>query len=333
MIIEKCVLDIKSANIDLLEKDEIFVLVEKTKNYWISNYGRLVSNLHGKFRLHKFNSNAIQNIHYTITGCDDNNNRYSIDTYTDKLVAQAFLEYNKTKTRIWHIDRNRGNSYWKNLIYVSNEEFFQLKMNFITVESLRGTQEYKPFITNKRNNAYRIYNGILARCCSAEAKRISPHYERATIYEGWKKDAELFVEWYESNYYDCMGESMQVDKDLLSSGNKEYAPDKCCILPATLNGMLANSKKHRAAIYNDSENLPFGVAYDKYRKKYFSRAHMNLQLGGEAIIFGYHDTPEEAFEEYKKHKEAYILVMADRYKNYIPDKIYNALLKFEVKPY
>lgn len=34
-----------------------------------------------------------------------------------------------------------------------------------------------------------------------------------------------------------------VDKDLLCRGNKEYAPDKCCILPQTINSALASATK------------------------------------------------------------------------------------------
>lgn len=47
----------------------------------------------------------------------------------------------------------------------------------------------------------------------------------------WKNSRYTFAEWYSSNYYECSGERMTVDKDLLNRGNKEYAPDKCCILP------------------------------------------------------------------------------------------------------
>ncbi len=63
----------------------------------------------------------------------------------------------------------------------------------------------------------------------------------------WKNDKDACAEWWSSEYYECDGESMAVDKDLLFPGNKEYAPDKCCIIPQTLNTMLSNCKKHRYA--------------------------------------------------------------------------------------
>lgn len=62
---------------------------------------------------------------------------------------------------------------------------------------------------------------------------------------------------------------------------------------------------------------------------------------GEITPFGHDEitkleewsTPEEAFEEYRIIKKADIMVMAVKYKNYIPKKVYDALLRFEVMPY
>ena len=52
-ISDKGVLDIKKSGIELISNDEVFVLVNGTNNYWISNHGRLTNNLHGKFYMHK----------------------------------------------------------------------------------------------------------------------------------------------------------------------------------------------------------------------------------------------------------------------------------------
>ena len=48
-IADKRVLDIKESGIELIANDEVFVLVNGTNNYWISNHGRMTNNLHGKF--------------------------------------------------------------------------------------------------------------------------------------------------------------------------------------------------------------------------------------------------------------------------------------------
>ena len=124
---------------------------------------------------------------------------------------------------------------------------------------------------------------------------------------------------------------MAVDKDLLFPGNKEYAPDKCCIIPQTLNTMLSNCKKHRLTWIKKSADLPLGVRHDKGVGMYYG--YIKPCGHDEVIRLSYWDTPEEAFEEYKRHKQADILIMADKYKNKVPKKVYDALLKVEVKPY
>lgn len=335
MYVDKQILDIKKAKIDPLYKDEIFVWVKDTKNYWISNYGRLASNLRGKYKLHKFNETKIT--HYTITCCFYDNSTYTKEAYTDDLVANAFLDSTYHKGKIWHIDKNKGNNYYKNLAYVSNEEEYKLRRGLIEFQDLHRNQDYIPYVTNKGGRAYQVWNSMYLRCYDSDTKTRFPHYADAYMCDSWKKDPVLFAEWYEANYYECVGESMQVDKDLLCSGNKEYSAEKCCILPQTLNNMLSNCIKHYFRSTDNSKKnntlLPLGVAYDKDREKYFSHIKMNAQLSNEHIVLGYFDNPEDAFEIYKKHKQAYILMMADKYKNYIPKYIYEALLKVEITPY
>lgn len=51
------------------------------------------------------------------------------------------------------------------------------------------------------------------------------------------------------------------------------------------------------------------------------------------IKLSYWDTPEEAFEEYKRIKQYDILLMAAKYKSKIPKNVYEALLRYVVKPY
>lgn len=316
-IADKRVLDIRKSGIELIANDEVFVLVNGTNNYWMSNHGRLTNNLHGKFYMHKTGY-----AHYTLSGID-----IKIDTYTDKLVAEHFLEKPEKCNRIWHIDGNKDNCFYRNLVWVSDEEYIDLQRGILTVEELGRQQEYRLYITLKSNTAYSIWNGIYNRCF-----KNSDVYEGAFMCDLWKNDKDAFAEWWSAEYYECDGESMAVDKDLLFQGNKEYAPDKCCIIPQTLNTMLSNCKKHKLPKWKRSKmNLPLGVRYDSRMEMYYGE--FKPYGHDEVIRLSYWDTPEEAFEEYKKHKQADILIMADKYKNKIPKKVYDALLRFEVKPY
>ncbi len=316
-IADKKVLDIKKSGIELIADDEVFVLVNGTNNYWISNHGRMVNNLRNNFHMHKTGY-----AHYTLSGIER-----KIETYTDKLVAEHFLENPNRYKKIWHIDRDKNNCYYRNLVWVNNEEYMDLERGILFVEELGRQQEYVPYITLKSNTAYSIWNGIYMRC-----------YKQNNVYDGssmcdlWRHDKDSFAEWWSSEYYECDGESMAVDKDLLFPGNKEYAPDKCCILPQTLNTMLSNCKKHRLPKWKSAKmDLPLGVRYDSRLKMYYGE--IKPYGHDEVIRLSYWDTPEESFEEYKKHKQADILIMADKYKNKVPKKVYDALLRFEVKPY
>ena len=115
-VADKRVLDMKKSGVELIANDEVFVIVKGTSNYWISNHGRLVNNLRGKFYMHKTGY-----AHYTLSGTS-----YKIETYTDKLVAEHFLEKPEKCNRIWHIDRDKNNCFYRNLVWVNDEEYIDL---------------------------------------------------------------------------------------------------------------------------------------------------------------------------------------------------------------
>ena len=278
---DKRVLDVKMAGIEPIAKDEIFVLANGTNNYWISNYGRLVNNLRSDFHLHKTGW-----VHFTLFGMKGER----IERYSDKIVAEHFLENLQGYKKVWHIDRNKDNCFYRNLVWVNEEEYMELERGTLLVEDLGRQQQYVPYITLKSNRAYQIWNGIYIRCYVD--KRV---YDGSFMCDLWKKNKDAFAEWWNTEYYECIGESMAVDKDLLYPGNKEYAPDKCCIIPQTLNTMLSNCKKHRMKKWKTAD-LPLGVRFDRKMEMYYG----SIKPFGhdEVIQLSYCDTPEQAFEEY-----------------------------------
>ena len=64
-IVDRRVLDVKQSGIELMANDEVFVLVNDTNNYWISNHGRVTNNLRGHFHMHKTGC-----VHFTLSGID-----------------------------------------------------------------------------------------------------------------------------------------------------------------------------------------------------------------------------------------------------------------------
>lgn len=177
IIADKRVLDIKKSGIELIANDEVFVIVNNTNNYWISNYGRLTNNLRGNFYMHKTGY-----AHYTLSG-----SAFKIETYTDKLVAEHFLEKPDKYNRIWHIDKDRNNCFYRNLVWVNDEEYIDLERGILLVEELGRQQEYVPYITLKSNTAYSIWNGIYIRCYKEN--------NGSFMCDLWLNDKEAFAVW------------------------------------------------------------------------------------------------------------------------------------------
>ena len=327
------VLDTKKNNIDLLGDDEVFVQLEDTQHYWISNHGRLTNNMRKDktFFFHKTDSgNSERSVHWTIVTYDIDGTALHEETSPEILVAKYFLIKPIGCNKIWHIDENMNNNYYKNLVYVSAEEYELLRKHVKTVAELGREQEYYDYNTVKGNPAYSIWAGIYARCYGGSSLYVNKCYDEAFMCDEWKNNRDSFAEWYSANYYECDGERMAVDKDLLNRGNKEYAPDKCCILPETINSALASATKRRSR-YKSAKVYAIGVDYDKARDKFFARI---TPFGyDKQVKLHYWDTEEEAFQEYKLFKESEIRVLALRYRDKIPDRLFDALIKYEVRPY
>lgn len=113
--------------------------------------------------------------------------------------------------------------------------------------------------------------------------------------------------------------NFELDKDLLVKGNKEYHPDKCVFIPKEINSALRTRKKMRG-------NLPIGVTKNKVGSYI---AQLNDSLGKRYL--GSFKTPEQAFQAYKQAKEDHIKVLANKYKDQIDPRAYEALLNYKVE--
>lgn len=171
-------------------------------------------------------------------------------------------------------------------------------------------------------NSYTRWNSMLRRCFNEKEKERTPTYKDVTCCEEWKY-YKNFKEWYNENYYEVEGERMALDKDILHKGNKIYSPDNCVFTPERINTLFVKRDNLRG-------KLPVGVNYfNKGNKKY--RAQCNYEDKGN-ITLGLFDTPEDAFYiGYKPFKESYIKQIADKYKDRIPEKLYNAMYNWVVE--
>jgi len=109
---------------------------------------------------------------------------------------------------------------------------------------------------------------------------------------------------------------MHLDKDILVKGNKTYSSDTCIFVPKDINSLFTKHDSKRG-------KYPIGVSYNKRDSKYHATFKKNT--------IGYYNNPEEAFNMYKITKEKYIKQVADRYKNKIPQRLYDIMYKYIVE--
>ena len=111
-----------------------------------------------------------------------------------------------------------------------------------------------------------------------------------------------------------------LDKDILQKGNKLYSKETCCFVPAEVNLLLIKSDKARG-------EWPVGVYFNKRDGKFMAR----LKINGKVKFLGYFTSPEDAFFAYKLAKEAQIKVVAEKWKDQLDERVYQALLNYTVE--
>ena len=198
--------------------------------------------------------------------------------------------------------------------YIKNE----FHRNLYNVGYL-GQGKYKTRENGKLTKCYQDYSDMMARCYNKERMEEYLTYEQCFVNEE-AHCFQDFAEWWHNNYYEVEGERMDLDKDILYKGNKEYSFDTMIFVPHRINSLFVKNDAKRG-------DLPIGVCYEKKVGRY--RADCNTTNG--RIFLGYYNSPEEAFLVYKEFKEAYIKEVADEYKDKIPQRLYDAMYTWTVE--
>lgn len=172
---------------------------------------------------------------------------------------------------------------------------------------------------DRNSVAYTRWHDMIHRCYNAKFHEKQPQYNECTVCEEWLNFCN-FEKWYNENYYKIEDMAMDLDKDILIKGNKEYSPATCCFVLHCINTLFLTCKKNRG-------DLPLGIYYDLEKGKY--RAEMSYQ--GIQIKIGRFDTIDDAFARYKEYKEDFIQDIAEQYKGQIPDKLYQAMMNWEIE--
>ena len=171
---------------------------------------------------------------------------------------------------------------------------------YMTTPTVNGVKLWDP--------AYMAWYGMLTRAYDPKYHARHPTYSDITVCSEWHS-FRAFRAWWLANYR----EDWQLDKDLLTAGNREYGPDACIYIPGWLNSFTVDCGASRG-------ELPIGVSIYKQTGKYKSRCCNPIT--GKQRYLGLFTEPEAAHDAWLKCK----LSLAEQLKpdmDAIDPRIYN----------
>ena len=184
-----------------------------------------------------------------------------------------------------------------------------------------GEGKFKSRVNGKMTKEYTSWSAMMQRCYSDIYKTKEDTYSGCEVCEEWH-NFQNFAKWYNENYYEVPNSKVQLDKDILAPNNKMYSPNTCIFVPEEIN--LVFSKNNSK---NGSLNVGVDIVHNKKGDKYKARCRFSKGNHKSSKIF---DTFEEAKEEYIRLKNQRIHELAEKYKEYIPQKLYIVLHDFDI---
>lgn len=176
-----------------------------------------------------------------------------------------------------------------------------------------GVGEYKPLFNGKSTKLYQLWTSMLNRCYNPKCHELQPTYIGCSVHPDWH-NFQVFAKWVEEKYI----EGYALDKDLLVRGNKIYSAETCVFIPTEVNTLFNTNKAQRG-------DLPIGM--HRFRNKFrvtIYKNKLNYHIGN-------FDTITEAFNAYKLEKEKYIKEVADKYKENLEEKVYQAMYNYTIE--
>lgn len=170
---------------------------------------------------------------------------------------------------------------------------------------------------------YLVWIHMLKRCYDGKFKLKHLTYKDCSVCKEWH-DYSNFKKWFVENYYTLGSERIELDKDILIKGNKVYSPKTCIFVPKNINTLFIKCDSIRGL-------YPIGVSYSDIRGKYIATCCIVKDIKTKQKTIGHYDTCLEAFNSYKLFKENNIKEVADKYKGYIPTKLYEAMYDWKVE--
>lgn len=139
---------------------------------------------------------------------------------------------------------------------------------------------------------------MLARCYSSAFIIKSPSYSGCSVAPEWHVFS-CFRQWMEQ--HDWQGKDL--DKDLISQGNKVYGPEHCLFVSRDTNTFILECNSSRGI-------WPIGVSFNKARGRFMSRCQ---DVTTKKVRFlGWFESPEDAHQEWLSFKRKQAIILASQ---------------------
>jgi len=139
-----------------------------------------------------------------------------------------------------------------------------------------GIGDYRAFTTDtkKSTKQYKTWIGMLERCYSEKCHKKFPSYIDCTVCEEWL-NYQNFAAWFDKNYI----EGFELDKDIISDGNKIYSPEMCKFVSKKDNIIKASATTY-SMINPIGENVLIYNVSEFSRKNNLNRECLRLVMIG-----------------------------------------------------
>jgi len=252
------------------------------------------------------NSTEIGAIGMTDQGAFEVISRESARLYTVKFVASG---YTKSVRNDYIKDGSIKDPYFPSKY---GQGYLGEGLYKTTCDELRlcGTKK-------KATPEYSRWNCMMGRCYQlANTDYLRYGALGAYVNESWK-NFQVFAKFFRQNYH----EGLDLDKDILVYGNKEYGPETCVFVPKYINNLLVHSK-------NVLNGFPVGVYYGKKGPNMVNPLKKPFTCELDKINLGWYATPMEAHKSWQEAKCKKIFSSVDRYSKeiFFDTRVADALL-------
>lgn len=186
-------------------------------------------------------------------GCvKSQNGKVKIDKNKKKLINKTYESNNYgTYEIIEYKDKNNvkikfNDTGFETIVTVSQIYTGEIKDLYKPLEygQYIGRGVFKTHDENRKSTfEYKKWRWMLLRCYNQDELEKEPSYKECEVCDEWM-NFQNFAKWIHENMYEC--DNLELDKDLLVTGNKLYSPHTCCLIPHEINYAVSNcSNKDR----------------------------------------------------------------------------------------